>query len=77
MHKLCFRRPKMRTTLDLPEDLIAEAMKVSKIKTKTKVIITALEDLIKKSKISGLKEFKGKVDLEIDLNALRGRKCRY
>jgi len=67
----------MRTTLDLPEDLIAEAMKVSKIKTKTKVIITALEDLIKKSKISGLKEFKGKVDLEIDLNALRGRKCRY
>jgi hypothetical protein len=40
---------------------------------KTKVIITALEDLIRKSKISGLKEFKGKVDLNIDMNAVRGR----
>jgi Arc/MetJ family transcription regulator len=67
------RRLKMRTTLDLPEDLINEAMKATRIKTKTKVIITALEDLIRKSKISGLKEFKGKVDLDIDIDALRGR----
>ena len=42
-------------------------------KTKNKVIVTALEDLIRKSKISGLKEFKGKVDLDIDMNAMRGR----
>ena len=67
----------MRTTLDLPEDLIDEAMKATQIKTKTRVIITALEDLIRKSKISGLKGFKGKVDLDIDINAVRGRKCRY
>ncbi len=63
----------MRTTLDLPEDLIDEAMKATQIKTKTKVIITALEDLIRKSKISGLKKFKGKIDLDIDMNAIRGR----
>ena len=67
----------MRTTLDLPEDLIDEAMKATKINTKTKVIITALEDLIRKSKISGLKEFKGKVDLDVDLDTMRGRQCRY
>jgi len=67
----------MRTTLDLPEDLIDEAMKATKINTKTKVIITALEDLIRKSKISGLKKFKGKVDLDIDMNSVRGRQCRY
>ena len=67
----------MRTTLNLPEDLIDEAMRVTKINTKTQLIITALEDLIRKSKISGLKEFKGKVDLEIDMNAIRGRQCRY
>lgn len=63
----------MRTTLDLPEDLIIEAMKVTHISTKTKVIITALEDLIRKSKISELKKFKGKIDLDIDMNAIRGR----
>jgi len=67
----------MRTTLDLPEDLINEAMKVSHINTKTKVIITALEELVRKSKISELKKFKGKVDLDIDMNAIRGRQCRY
>lgn len=67
----------MRTTLDLPKDLIDEAMKATKINTKTQVIITALEDLIRKSKISGLKKFKGKVDLDIDMKATRGRRCRY
>ncbi len=67
----------MRTTLDLPEDLIDQAMKAAKINTKTKVIIIALEDLIRKSKISRLKEFKGKIDLDIDMNAVRGRQCRY
>ena len=67
----------MRTTLDLPEDLVNEAMKATHINTKTKVIITALEELIRKSRISGLKEFKGKVDLDIDMNAVRGRQCRY
>jgi len=67
----------MRTTLDLPEDLIIEAMKVSHINTKTKVIVTALEELVRKSKICELKKFKGKVDLNIDMNAVRGRQCRY
>ncbi|MEN8262889.1 MAG: type II toxin-antitoxin system VapB family antitoxin [Nitrospirota bacterium] len=67
----------MRTTLDLPKRLLEEAMKTTHIQTKTKVIITALEELIRKSKISGLKEFKGKVDLDIDLDTVRGRKCRY
>jgi Arc/MetJ family transcription regulator len=63
----------MRTTLDLPKDLVDEAMKATQINTKTQLIITALEDLIRKSKISKLKDFKGKVDLDIDMNAIRGR----
>jgi Arc/MetJ family transcription regulator len=67
----------MRTTLDLPEDLLLEAMKTTHIQTKTKVIITALEELIRKSKISGLKKFKGKIDLDIDLNTVRDRECRF
>lgn len=63
----------MRTTLDLPEDLLNEAMRAAQVKTKTKVIITALEELIRKSKISEIKEFKGKIDLDIDLSTIRGR----
>lgn len=67
----------MRTTLDLPEELLKEAMKVTEIKTKTKVIITALEDLIRRKKISDIKNYKGKIDLEVDINNLRGRECRF
>ncbi|MEA1866896.1 MAG: type II toxin-antitoxin system VapB family antitoxin [Thermodesulfobacteriota bacterium] len=65
----------MRTTLDLPIDLLDEAMKATHIKIKTKVIIIALEELIRKSKIAELKEFKGKVDLDINLNTIRRRQC--
>ena len=63
----------MRTTLDLPAPLIAEAMKATHQRTKTAVIVTALEDLVRKSRIHGLQQFKGKVDLSIDLKSLRKR----
>lgn len=63
----------MRTTLDLPEKLLERAMQVSNTKTKTKTIILALEELVRKSTISDLKNYKGAVDLEIDLDRLRDR----
>ncbi len=63
----------MRTTLDLPEHLLNEAMTATHTGTKTGVIVLALEELIRKSKISGLKQYKGKIDLSIDLDALRDR----
>ena len=63
----------MRTTLDLPEDLINEAMKITKANTKTDLIKLALYNIIQKNKIKSLKNFKGKVNLDIDLNILRAR----
>ncbi len=63
----------MRTTLDLPEDLLHKAMSVSHIKTKTQVITLALQELIRKSEISDLKKFKGKINLDIDLDVIRDR----
>ncbi len=63
----------MRTTLDLPEDLLKKAMALSQIKTKTQVITVALQEMIRKSEIANLKKFKGKIDLDIDLDALRDR----
>ena len=63
----------MRTTLDLPEDLINKAMRKVGLKTKTAVIILALKELLRKEELSNLKAFKGKIDLEIDLDFIRGR----
>ncbi|MEK6765255.1 MAG: type II toxin-antitoxin system VapB family antitoxin [Planctomycetota bacterium] len=53
----------MRTTMDLPEKLVQEAMKAAHVKTN--VIVLALKELIRRSKISDLKKFKGKVDLDV------------
>ncbi len=64
----------MRTTLDLPQDLLDEAMEVSHLKTKTALIIAALEDLVRKNRIQGLKNYKGKIDLDMDLDSLRNRR---
>ncbi|MBT3826378.1 MAG: type II toxin-antitoxin system VapB family antitoxin, partial [Nitrosomonadales bacterium] len=50
----------MRTTLEIPDTLIKEAMIATQIKTKNKVVKLALEELIKKAKISELKQFQGK-----------------
>jgi len=63
----------MRTTLDLPEDLIQEAISLTHINKKTELIKVALENLIQKEKIKNLKKYFGKIDLEIDLNSIRDR----
>ena len=63
----------MRTTLDLPDQLVQDAMKASHQKTKTAAIITALQDLVRKARLREIRQFKGRVDLEVDLDALRKR----
>jgi len=63
----------MRTTLDLPKNLLDEAMKITQTDTKTGVIVLALSELIRKSKIYDLKKYKGKIDLGINLDKIRGR----
>ena len=63
----------MRTTLDIPENLLSEAMEVTKARTKTEVIKFALENIIRKNKLKELKNYKGKLDLDINLNLLRKR----
>lgn len=63
----------MRTTLNLPDELLREAMRATRSKTKTSVVTLALEELVRKAKSAELKKYKGKIDLEINLDELRGR----
>ena len=63
----------MRTNLVLPDVLVQNAMKVSHQKTKTAVIITALQDLVRKNRLQELRQFKGQVNLDMNLNVLRKR----
>lgn len=67
----------MKTTLDLPVDLLEEAMRVGNCTTKTGTIILALEQLIRREKIARLRRFRGTMpDFQLDLDSLRGRRCK-
>ena len=63
----------MRITIDLSDRLLSDAMKLTHTETKTDVIVLALKELIRKSKIADLKNYKSKFDLEINVNELRDR----
>lgn len=63
----------MRTTLDIPENLLSEAMKVTQARTKTEVIKFALENIIQKNKLQKLKSYRGELEIEINLDVLRKR----
>lgn len=63
----------MRTTLILPDTLITEAMELTKISKKTDLVIAALQNLVQKEKIRELKNYFGKLDLDLDIGAARQR----
>lgn len=63
----------MKTTLNLPDDLIQEGMRVTKSRTKTDLVVNSIRNIIKQKKLERLKSFKGKVELDIDLDVLRKR----
>jgi Arc/MetJ family transcription regulator len=64
----------MRTTLDLNEILLAEAMKWTGETTKTATVNEALKQVIKSGKRVKLVEFAGKLHLDVDLDITRKRK---
>jgi hypothetical protein len=63
----------MRTTLELPDALVNEALALTKISTKTDLIKYALENVIQREKVRELANYFGKITLDIDLDKLRKR----
>ena len=64
----------MRTTLDIPSELMEEAQKLLGFKSKTDTVIVSLRDLIRRRRIDELKTLMGAVQLDIDLPKSRWRK---
>jgi Arc/MetJ family transcription regulator len=63
----------MRTTLDIPEDLIDEARRLLGFKSKTDTVVLSLQELIRRRRIEQLKSLMGAVRLEIDIPRSRRR----
>jgi Arc/MetJ family transcription regulator len=63
----------MRTTLDLPEDLLNEARRLLQFKSKTDAVIFSLRELIRRKRIEELKEMAGSIRLDVNLDRSRRR----
>lgn len=61
----------MRTTIDIPDNLLEEAMALTNAKTKNQLIKEVLESYIARIKRQRLIALKGTLDLDIDLDTLR------
>ena len=66
----------MRTTLDIPGELIEEARRLLGFKSKTATVVLSLRELIRHRRIGELKALLGKVRLDVDIRASRRRPRR-
>jgi Arc/MetJ family transcription regulator len=66
----------MRTTLDLPGDVLERARRAANLRTKTETVVAGLEELIRKGEREELRRLAGRVPLDIDLTRSRKRRPR-
>ena len=56
----------MRATLNIPDDLINEVQRLSGQKTKTRAIVTVMEDYVRRKKMAELLALRGKISIDYD-----------
>lgn len=66
----------MRTTLDIDDEALKDALKVAQGKTKTAVINDALREYARRRRLRGLLQLQGKVRWQGNLDQLRKRDPR-
>ena len=54
----------MKTTLNIPDDLIKKAMSLSKYKTKTETVVVALQEYIQKKRVDKILASEGKLEFD-------------
>jgi hypothetical protein len=64
----------MRTTLILPEGLVDAARDAAGLASKTETVVFALKEVIRRRQIADLKGMFGTVDVQLDLDKVRGRR---
>lgn len=63
----------MRTTLDLPDELLEEARRLLGFKSKTDTVVLSLRELVRKRRVEELKDLLGSIELDIDVAESRRR----
>ena len=64
----------MKTTVEIDDDLIREAMKALRVKTKREAIETGLREVVRRKNLAALRNELGTFDLDLDLDELEKRR---
>lgn len=56
----------MRATLNIPDDLLSEVQKTTGQKSKTRAIVTAMQEYMREKKIKELIALKGRIKFDFD-----------
>lgn len=64
----------MRTTLDLPSELLDEAQRLLGLKSKTDTVVLSLRELVRRKRIDELRKLLGTVTLDVDVPRSRRRR---
>jgi Arc/MetJ family transcription regulator len=61
----------MRTNIEIDDQLMADALKVSGAKTKREAVDIALQFFVRIKRQAGIRDLKGKINWQGDLDAMR------
>lgn len=66
----------MRTSMNIPKDLLSEAVKLTGVKTQTSAVILSLQEMIRRKKLERLFSLQGKGVLGLKKNDLKRMRQR-
>lgn len=69
------RIEEMRTTLDIPQDLLEEAQDRLGVNSATATVVFALRDLVRRGRVEELKSLLGDIHLDVDIEESRRRRA--
>jgi len=56
----------MRATLNIPDELLEEVRNITGAKSKTKAVVTAVQEFVRKKRMEQLLALKGKIEIDYD-----------
>lgn len=63
----------MKTMVEIPESLVQQARSITRIASDNELVVYALERLVNSNPLAAIKQYKGQLDLDINVDVLRGR----
>ncbi|OGQ09487.1 MAG: hypothetical protein A2138_15495 [Deltaproteobacteria bacterium RBG_16_71_12] len=64
----------MRTTIDIPDELMERALRAGALRSKRAAVLAGLEELVRKSEREALRRMAGQIEIDVDLRRSRAGK---